>query len=209
SEGHYRHKKQSGGHGQFGEVYCRLEPKPRGEGFEFADEIFGGSIPRNYVPAVEKGVMEALEKGAVAGYPVVDVKVVVYDGSYHAVDSSEMAFKIAGRGAFRDAMEKAKPGLLEPIMTVAVTVPDEFMGDITGDLNSKRGRIQGMEPQEGLQVIRAQVPMAEMFRYATELRSITGGRGSFEMTFSHYEEVPGNVVQKIAAEAKAREEAEA
>jgi len=208
SEGHYRHKKQTGGHGQFGEVYCRMEPLPRGSGFEFVDAIVGGAIPRNFVPAVEKGMIEAIDRGCVAGYPVVDVRLTIYDGSYHTVDSSEMAFKIAGRGAFREAMAKAKPVLLEPIMNVAVTVPDEYMGDITGDLNSKRGRIQGMEVADGLQTIRAQVPLAEMFRYSTELRSMTGGRGSFEISFSHYEEVPGNIAQKVVAEAKAREQAE-
>lgn len=201
AEGHYRHKKQTGGHGQFGEVYLRMEPVERDAGFSFENAVVGGNIPRQFIPAVEKGVLEALHRGTLAGYPVHDVKVTVYDGKHHAVDSSEMSFKIAGRGAFRDAMSKAGPVLLEPICNYTVSVPEEYMGDITGDLNSKRGRILGMESTEGIQVIKAQVPLAEMFRYSTELRSLTGGRGTFTMEPSHYEVVPANIAQKIIAEA--------
>ncbi len=208
AEGHYRHKKQTGGHGQFGEVYLRIEPLERDAGFEFANEVVGGNIPRQFILAVEKGVVEAMERGSIAGYPVCDVKVTVYDGKHHPVDSSEMSFKIASRGAFRDAMEKAKPVLLEPIGSYTVTVPEEYMGDITGDLNAKRGRILGMDSSEGMQVIHAQVPMAEMFRYSTELRSLTGGRGTFTVEPSHYEVVPANIAQKIAEEARKEREGE-
>lgn len=203
-----KHKKQTGGRGQYGHVFLELEPLQPGEGFVFEDKIFGGVVPKQYVPAVEKGVREALEEGVVAGYPVVDVKVALVDGSYHSVDSSEMAFKIASAMAFRKGMEQAQPVLLEPIMNVEVTVPEAFMGDIMGDLNSRRGRIQGMEPTNGLQKIRAQVPMAEMFRYSIDLRSMTQGRGFFTMSFSHYEEVPYQVADQVIAaarEAKAKE----
>ncbi len=205
-EGHEKHKKQTGGRGQYGEVFLRVEPKGRGGGYEFANEVKGGVIPTNFIPAVEKGVVSALEEGVIAGYPVVDVKVRVYYGSYHVVDSSEIAFKIAGSKAFKDGMIKAKPVLLEPIMNVAVTVPSEFMGDITGDLNGKRGKILGMDQIGNMQVIKAQVPQAEMFKYSSELRSRTGGRGSFEMEFSHYEEVPGQITQRIIQEAKRKEQ---
>jgi len=175
----------------------RVEPLPRGRGFEFEEEIFGGAIPGQYIPAVEKGIVEAKDEGELAGYPVVDFKVVLYDGSYHDVDSSEMAFKIAASKAFRKALKQAKSVLLEPIMTVKVTVPQDFMGDIMGDFNSRRGRIEGMDPQDGVQIIKAKVPQAEMFNYAVELKSITGGYGSFDMEFSHYDKVPGDISDKI------------
>ncbi|MDD2240936.1 MAG: elongation factor G [Kiritimatiellae bacterium] len=200
-EGHHKHKKQSGGRGQYGEVYLRIEPKEPDAEHWFVDGIVGTSIPRNFLPAIEKGLVEGMTKGAVAGYPVVNTKVTVYDGSSHDVDSSEIAFKIASRTAFKDGMSKAKPVLLEPIMSVRVTIPGEFMGDCTGDLNHKRGRILGMESDDGLQVIVAEVPQAEMFKYSSELRSMTGGRGSFEMAFVRYDVVPANVAQKIVAEA--------
>jgi len=205
-EGHEKHKKQTGGRGQYGEVFLRVEPKPRGGGCEFANEVKGGVIPTNFIPAVEKGVVSAMEEGALAGYPVVDVRVAVYFGTYHVVDSSEIAFKIAGAKAFKDGMSKAKPVLLEPIMNVAVTVPSEFMGDITGDLNGKRGKILGMDQFGNMQVIKALVPQAEMFKYSSELRSRTGGRGTFEMEYSHYEEVPHQIAQKIIQSAKKKEE---
>ncbi len=207
-EGHYRHKKQTGGAGQFGEVYLRVEPMERGEGFEFVDDIFGGAIPKPFLPAIEKGIREAMEEGVIAGYPFQDVRVSVYDGKHHPVDSKEIAFKIAGRNAFRDAVDKAKPTLLERFVDLAVTVPDQFLGDITGDLNSRRGRIQGMEAGAGgTQTIQAQVPLAEVTQYNTQLRSITGGQGAYTMEFSHYEPVPGNVQQQIIdAAAKAKEE---
>ncbi len=197
-----RHKKQSGGRGQYGDVFIRMEPLPAGSGYEFVDAIFGGSVPRQYIPAVDKGIQEALVEGVLAGYPVVDVKVTLYDGSYHSVDSSEMAFKIAASMAFKKAFAEAQPILLEPIMNVEVTVPDAYMGDIIGDLNKKRGRIAGMDPQDGQQVIKAQVPQAELFRYATDLRSITQGRGSFTMTFDHYDEVPSHIAEQIIAESR-------
>ncbi len=199
---HGRHKKQTGGHGQFGDCKIRMEGLPRGSGFEFKNEIFGGSIPRNFIPAVEKGVVESAERGFVAGYPVVDFKVTLYDGSYHDVDSSEMAFKIAGSLAFRKAMEQAKPVLLEPIMKVEVYVPEENSGDIMGDLNSRRGRIQGMDIKTGMQVVHAEVPMAEMLNYAPTLTSMTGGRGSFHMEKSHYDVVPPDFAEKVIEEAK-------
>jgi elongation factor G len=208
AEGHYKHKKQSGGRGQYGEAYIRLAPMERGAGFQFVDEIVGGAIPRNFIPAVEKGCLEAALGGVVAGYPVVDVQATVFDGSYHDVDSNELSFKIAGLHAFKDAMQKARPVLLEPIMNVTVFVPDQYMGDITGDLNHRRGRIVTVEPVDGLQSIKAQVPQAEIFKYASELRSITSGRGTFEMEFSHYEQVPANIASKVVAEAQAAKKAE-
>ncbi len=204
-----KHKKQSGGRGQFGHVYLELEPAETGQGLIFENKIFGGSVPRQYVPAVEKGVTEAMEEGVVAGYPVQDVVVRLVDGSYHTVDSSEMAFKIAASQAFKKGMEKAGAVLLEPIMNMEVTVPEAFMGDIMGDLNSKRGRIQGMEPEDGLQKIRAQVPMAEIFKYSIDLRSMTQGRGFFSMEFSHYEEVPHQVAEQVVAATRAGQEEEA
>lgn len=200
-----RHKKQTGGHGQFGDVWLRLEPLPRGAGFEFVDEIFGGAVPRQYIPAVEKGVRETMAKGILAGYPVVDVRVALYDGSYHAVDSSEMAFKIAANLGFKKAMEEAGPVLLEPIMQVVITIPEQYMGDVLGDLNTRRARVQGMEQAHGRSIVTAQVPLAEMLHYATTLRSITQGRGVYTMEFSHYEEVPAHIAQQIIQAAKQEE----
>ncbi len=205
-EGHYRHKKQSGGHGQFAEVYLKVSPNA--EGYAFVNDIVGGSIPRNFIPAVEKGVLEAMVDGPLAGCNVENVKVSVYDGKFHDVDSSEMAFKIASRAAFRDAVEKAKPILLEPIQNVRIFIPDKYMGDISGDLNQKRGRILGMEVEEGIQIVKAEVPLAELAKYATELRSITQGNGSFEMSFARYEMVPSNVAKEIIDKHKKELEAE-
>jgi len=203
-----RHKKQTGGRGQFGDCWIEIEPLPRSGGYEFEDAIFGGSIPRNFIPAVEKGIVEAMERGVIAGYPVVDVKVRLYDGSYHTVDSSELAFKIAGSLGWNKAMESADPVLLEPIMNVEVTAPEENMGDIMGDLSSRRGRPQGSETVGEMQIIRAQVPLAEMLSYAPQLRSMTAGRGSYTMEFDHYEEVPAHLAQKVAEEAAARKKEE-
>jgi len=207
-EGHYKHKKQSGGRGQYGEVYLRIQPKPEGQEEWFVDEIVGTSIPRNFLPAIQKGLQEAMQRGAVAGYPVEGTMISVYDGSYHEVDSSEIAFKIAARGAFKDGMMKCKPVLREPIMTLRVTIPNEFMGSCQGDLTHKRGRILGMETEEGMQVLIAEVPQAEVFSYSSELRSMTGGRGSFTMEFARYDIVPNNVAQKIIAEAAKNRQAE-
>jgi len=201
-----KHKKQTGGHGQYGDCRIRLQPQARDEGFEFVNEIFGGAIPRNYIPAVEKGIMESAEKGFIAGYPVVDFKVTLYDGSSHNVDSSDMAFKLAGSLAFKKAMEQAKPVLLEPIMDVEIYSPEENAGDLMGDLNSRRGRIQGMDVKGTTQVIRAQVPMAEMLNYAPTLTSMTGGRGSFHMEQSHYDVVPAQLTERIIAEAQRERE---
>lgn len=200
-EGHYKHKKQSGGRGQYGEVYLRIEPMKPGAEHWFVDGIVGTSIPRNFLPAIEKGLIDGMTRGAVAGYPVVNTMVTVYDGSSHDVDSSEIAFKIAARAAFRDGMGKARPVLLEPIMNIRVTIPGDFMGDCTGDMNHRRGRIMGMEADDGMQVIVAEVPQVEVFKYSSELRSMTGGRGSFEISFNRYDIVPSNVAQKIVAEA--------
>jgi len=196
-----KHKKQSGGHGQYGHVWLKIEPI-EGKDFQFSEEIFGGAVPRQYFPAVEKGIREAMTEGVVAGFPVTDIKVTLYDGSYHTVDSSEMAFKLAAILAFKKGAEIAKPSLLEPIMNVEVTVPESFMGDVIGDLNGKRGRVLGMEPTGKIQVIKAQVPMAEMLRYAIDLKSLTQGRGSFRMEFDHYEEVPSKISDEIVAGAK-------
>lgn len=198
-----RYKKQSGGRGQYGDCKAKFEPLPRGKDFEFANEIFGGSIPRNYIPAVEKGILEARTKGFLAGYPMVDFKVILYDGSYHAVDSSDMAFKIAGSLAFKKAMELAHPTLLEPVMNVEIYCPEANTGDLMGDLNSRRGRVQGMEPRGSTNVIKATVPMAEMLNYEQVLNSVTGGRGSYHMEYSHYEEVPSHLQTKIIEQAKA------
>jgi elongation factor G len=207
AEGHYKHKKQSGGRGQYGEVYLKVEPLLEGDEEWFENALVGGAIPHNFVPAVQKGVVEGMTKGALAGCPVVKVKSTVYDGSYHDVDSSEIAFKIAGSRAFREAISKSKPVLLEPIMSVRITIPEHFMGDVNGDMSHRRGRIVGMESADGLQVITADIPQAELFTYCAELRSMTGGRGSFEMSFSRYDVVPSNVAQKIiAAAAKVKEE---
>ena len=199
TEAHGRHKKQTGGHGQFGDCKIRVEPLPRGADFQFEDDIFGGSIPRQYVPAVEKGIQEARTRGFLAGFPMVDFKATVFDGSYHAVDSNELAFKMAGSLAFRDAMTRARPVLLEPIMQVEVHAPNEFAGDLMGDLNGRRGRISGMEARGHATVIKAQVPMSEMLTYEQHLTSATGGRGSYHMTHSHYEEVPAHLQAKIVA----------
>ncbi len=203
-----RHKKQTGGRGQFGDCWIEVEPRPRSEGYLFEDAIFGGSIPRNFIPAVEKGIVEAMEHGVIAGYPVVDVKVKLYDGSYHAVDSSELAFKLAGGLAWDHAMTEANPVLLEPVMNVEVIAPEENMGDIMGDLSGRRGKPQGSETLGEMDVIRAQVPLSEMLTYAPQLRSMTAGRGSFTMELDHYEEVPAHLTEKIAAEAKARKAAQ-
>jgi len=197
-----RHKKQTGGRGQFGEVFVRFEPLPRGAGFEFVDDIFGGAVPRQYIPAVEKGMREIISRGVLAGYPTTDFRAVLYDGSYHSVDSSEMAFKLAAHLAFKKGIPQAGPVLLEPIMNVTVTVPEEFMGDVLGDLNSKRARVMGMQQERGKSVVTAQAPLAEMQRYATDLRSMTQGRGYFSMEFSHYEEVPPHIAQGIIGKAK-------
>ncbi|MBI4458449.1 MAG: elongation factor G [Acidobacteria bacterium] len=204
-----RYKKQTGGHGQYGDCKIRMEPLPRGAKFEFMNEIFGGAIPKNFIPAVEKGIVDAAQKGFLAGYPVVDFRVILYDGSYHDVDSSELAFKIAGSMAFKKAMEHASPVLLEPIMNVEVYAPDTYAGDIIGDLNGRRGRIQGMESRGHSQVVKAQVPMAEMLTYASDLTSMTQGRGSFSMEFSHYDVVPSQVGEKIIAASKAEQSGEA
>ena len=198
-----RHKKQTGGHGQFGDCWIKMEPLPRGAKFQFANEIFGGSIPKNFIPAVEKGIVDAAEKGFLAGYPMVDFKVTVYDGSYHDVDSSELAFKLAARKAFKAAMQEARPALLEPVMNVEIQAPVEFAGDLMGDLNSRRGRISGMETKGSTQIVRAQVPMAEMLNYQSDLTAMTQGRASFTMEFDHYDYVPQLQADKIIAAAKA------
>ena len=203
AEAHGRHKKQTGGHGQFGDCRIRMKPLARGEDFRFVDDIFGGSIPKNFIPAVEKGIQEARLKGFLAGYPMVDFQVELYDGQYHDVDSSEMSFKIAGSLAFKDAVAKCRPTLLEPIMKVEIAVPDEYAGAVMGDLSSRRGRPQGMEPSGSLQVVKAEVPLAEMLSYDAELTSMTGGRGSYHMEMDHYDEVPAHLQEKIIATARA------
>src|SRR5499425_3100924 len=198
-----RHKKQTGGHGQYGDCKIKMEPLERGKNFEFINDIFGGAIPKNFIPAVEKGIIEAAARGHLAGYPMVDFKVTLYDGSYHDVDSNELSFKMAGRIAFRKAMEQAKPALLEPIMKVEITIPDEFAGSIMGDLNSRRGRIQGMDNKAGKTIVKAEVPMAEMLTYGADLTSMTQGRGSFNMEMSHYDFVPALNSEKIISQFKA------
>ena len=200
-----KHKKQSGGRGQFGDCWIEMEPMPRGGGYEFLDKIVGGVIPGQYRPAVDKGIQEAMEKGVIAGYPFVDVRISLVDGSYHAVDSSEMAFKVAGSLAFKKAVKEANPVLLEPIMEVAIQVPKDFVGDVMGDLNSRRGKVLGMDSADKLEVINAHVPQKEIMLYAPDLTSMTGGRGTFQVKFSHYEEVPAHLAQKIIAEAKVEE----
>jgi elongation factor G len=201
-----KYKKQSGGRGQYGHCWLELKPLGRAKGFEFEDKIVGGVIPRQYRPAVEKGVIGAMKTGVLAGYPTVDMKAIVYDGSYHPVDSSEMAFKVAGSMAFKKGAVKADPVLLEPIMDIEVLVPKEYMGDIIGDLNSKRGKIMGMEETvKGKQMIKAKIPQAEIFKYAIDLRSMTQGRGNFSLKFSHYEEVPANIAQEIIEKGKEEE----
>ena len=206
AEAHGRHKKQTGGHGQFADCWVRFEPLDGGDEFEFANEIFGGSIPKQYVPAVEKGIQEARMRGFVAGFPMVNFKATVYDGKYHAVDSSEMAFKIAGSLAFKEAMPVCRPTLLEPIMNVAISVPDDTTGDVLGDLNSRRGRTQGMDKKGSQTMIKAQVPMAEMLSYEPTLTSMTGGRGDFHMEFARYDEVPTHLRQKLIEALKAEKE---
>jgi elongation factor G len=209
AEGHGRHKKQTGGAGQFGDVKLRLAPMERGAGFEFADEVVGGVVPRQFIPSVEKGVRETLKRGPLAGYPIVDVRVALYDGQYHPVDSKDIAFQSAGRLGFLDAMERAMPVLLEPFVHVEITVPDDHIGDIIGGLSSKRGRVQGSDSVgSGLSVVRGQVPQAEMFQYSNELRALTQGRGSFTMSLSHYEEVPPHIGEQIMAEARRKREEE-
>ena len=198
-----RHKKQTGGHGQYGDCKIKMEPLPRGGQFEFVNDIFGGAIPKNYIPAIEKGIKDAAARGYLAGFPVVDFRVVLYDGSYHDVDSNDMSFQMAGRIAFKKAMEAAKPTMLEPVMAVEITVPDDFAGSIMGDLNSRRGRIQGMDNKAGNTVVKAEVPMAEMLTYGVELTSMTQGRGSFNMEMHHYDIVPGQLQEKIIEKAKA------
>jgi elongation factor G len=208
AEAQGKHKKQSGGRGQYGDVWLRLEPQPRGGGFEFVDEIVGGAIPGKFIPAVEKGIKEAMETGVVAGYKFQDVKVTLYDGSFHNVDSSDAAFKMAGSKGFKAAVKSAKPVILEPIYDVEVLVPEEFMGDIMGDLSGRRGKIQGTEQEGSLQKIKAQVPLADLHRYATSLRSMTHGKASHTRMFSHYEVVPHDIAQKLIAEAEAEKEEE-
>jgi elongation factor G len=203
TEAHGRHKKQTGGHGQFGDCKIKVEPLPRGSDFEFVDDIFGGAIPRQFVPAVEKGIQDARSRGYLAGYPMVDFRVTVFDGSYHAVDSNELSFKLAGSLAFKDAMSRARPTLLEPVMNVEVYAPSDFAGDLMGDLNGRRGRISGMDTRGLSTIIKAQVPMSEMLTYEQHLTSATGARGSYHMEFSHYEEVPSHLHSKIIAASKA------
>jgi elongation factor G len=204
-----RHKKQTGGRGQFGDCWIEVEPLPRGAGLEFVDKIFGGSIPRNFIPSVEKGVRARLQRGVLAGYPVVDVRVSLYDGSFHSVDSSDIAFQLAGQIAAEKGVQEAKPCLLEPIMNVEVTVPSSLAGDVIGDLNSRRGKIMGMDAGGDTTVVRAQVPMSEMLNYEPNLRSMSGGRGSYSMEFSHYEELPAMLADKVVAEARKEKEAKA
>lgn len=198
-----KHKKQTGGHGQYADSWLEIEPLPRGGGFVFEDKVVGGVIPKTYIPAVEKGVLEAMDKGVIAGYPLVDIKVALVDGSFHAVDSSEMAFKISGSMAFKKGAQEAAPVLLEPIMNMTIMVPKECVGDVIGDLNGRRGRVMGMDADGKLEIINAQTPMAEILRYAPDLNSITAARGSFKTEFSHYEEVPANLTEKIIAQTRA------
>lgn len=201
-----KYKKQSGGRGQYGDVWIKLEPKARAEGYEFVDAIVGGVVPGKYIPAVDKGIQEAMAEGVLAGYPVVDVKVTLYDGSYHSVDSSDMAFKIAGSMAFKKAFMESNPVLLEPIYDVEVRVPEEYLGDVMGDLSSRRGKIMGIDSEGNFQLIKAKVPLAEMYKYSTGLRSLTQGRGLYRRKFSHYEEVPGDIAEKIIVAAKREKE---
>lgn len=201
----YKHKKQTGGHGQYGHVVIDVEPLPRGAGFEFTEQVVGGAVPRNYFPAVEKGINEAKQEGVMAGYPVVDVRVTLTDGSSHPVDSSEIAFKIAAAAALRKGLTDGQPVLLEPVVNLNIAVPDNFVGDIISDLNTKRGRVMGMTPQGGITTVQSQAPLAEVMRYSIDLRSITQGRGIYSMEFSHYEEVPAHVAQKVVADKQARE----
>jgi elongation factor G len=201
-----KYKKQTGGRGQYGDAWLEVEPLSSGEGFEFVDKVVGGVIPRGFIPAVEKGVIEAMKEGELSGSPVVDMRVTVYDGSHHPVDSSEMAFKIAASMGLKKAMADAGPVILEPIMTVHVTVPEESVGDIIGDMNSRRGKVLGMEPKGKMNQVNAEVPLAEMLSYAPDLRSMTGGRGDYTMDFLRYEEVPAHLSQKIIEQAQAEKE---
>jgi len=202
-----KYKKQSGGRGQYGDVWVKFEPLERGSGFDFVNAVVGGAIPSKYVPSVEKGIKEAMQTGVLAACPTVDVRATLYDGTYHSVDSSDLAFKIAGSLAFKKGQDAADPYLLEPVVSVEVVVPEDYMGDVMGDLNSRRGRIQGMESEGTLQKIRATVPLAEMYRYSSQLRSMTQGRGTFTQSFSHYEEVPREIAERIVSEtAREREE---
>jgi elongation factor G len=201
-------KRQSGGRGQYGDVWIEIQPLERSKGFEFVDKVFGGAIPRNFIPSAEKGIRQACAEGAVAGYPIEDVRVILYDGSYHEVDSSDMAFQIAGAMALRKAVTEAAPVLLEPIMDVEVIIPEEFLGAISGDINSRRGRIMGMDVKGKSQIVKAQVPLSEMFKYANDLRSITGGRGIYTMRFSHYEEVPHKIASTIVSQYQATKKQE-
>jgi elongation factor G len=200
-----KYKKQSGGRGQYADVWLEFAPLPRGGGFEFEDKIVGGAVPRQYIPAVEKGILEAARTGTLGGFPTVDFKVTLFDGSYHTVDSSEMAFKIAGSMGFKKGMEQASPVLLEPIVQMEITVPDDCVGDVIGDMNSRRGKVLGMDPRGGNQVVSAQVPLSEVLKYSPELRSMTSDRGMFSMEFSHYEEVPAHMLDKILAGRKQEE----
>jgi elongation factor G len=207
AEGHHRHKKQTGGAGQFGEVFLRIEPLPRGSGFEFVDEVKGGAIPNNFMPAVEKGVRLAMEEGVIAGYPVVDLKVVVYDGKHHTVDSKEIAFVTAGKKALQAAVQSARPCVLEPIVNVEISAPEQFMGDITGDLASRRGQVSGTQSASaGSLTVIAQAPLSELASYQSRLNSLTGGQGGYTIEFSHYEPVPPNVQQHLASQYKIRDE---
>jgi elongation factor G len=207
SQAQGKYKKQTGGHGQYGDCWLQLDPLPRGQGFQFVNHIVGGAIPRNFVPAVEKGVVESMQEGILAGFPVVDVRVAVYDGSYHTVDSSEMSFKIAGSMGFKKALEGAHPVLLEPIMTVDVTAPDEVVGSVIGDVNGRRGRILGVTAKGNTQTIKALVPLAEMLKYSLSLNAVTGGRGVYSMEFSTYEEVPRELAARVIEEHKAAKQA--
>jgi elongation factor G len=202
AEGNGRFVRQTGGKGQYGHVILTLEPGEKGSGYEYVDKVIGGVIPREYMRAIDHGIREALETGPYAGFPMVDVRAIVHDGSYHEVDSSEMAFKIAASMAVKDAVEKADPAVLEPMMRVEVTMPEQFMGDVIGDLNSRRGQVEGMESRGTTQVVRAFVPLAEMFGYATDLRSMTQGRASYSMELSHYAEVPGSIAAELVQKSK-------
>jgi elongation factor G len=207
AEGHHRHKKQTGGAGQFGEVFLRIEPLPRGAGFEFVDQVKGGVIPNQYIPAVEKGVREVLVQGAIAGYPVVDVKVTVYDGKHHSVDSKEIAFVTAGRKAFMAAIREARPIVLEPVVHIEITAPDHAMGDITGDLSAKRGLVNGTaNGASGAMVVRGQVPMSELTSYQSRLNAMTAGQGRYTIELSHYEAVPPQAQQQLVAAHKVRDD---
>jgi elongation factor G len=199
----YKHKKQSGGHGQFGHVFLELEPLPGGSASEFVSKIVGGAIPRNYIPAVEKGVVEAAQEGILAGYPVVNIRTILFDGSFHPVDSSDICFKIAGASALKKGMAAGQPILLEPIVNIRITVPNDYTGDVIGDLNTKRAHVQGMNPDDGANIIEAKVPLAEILRYAIDLKSLTQGRGYFTTEFDHYEEVPAHLAQKLIEEKQA------